>query len=208
MNIKNKNFLKKEALVFALLFFAACSSLYLNSCKPAEKVSVYQTGYPLSDKDAFSLSGGLKVKVPQGWFASEDGECGCISIWLIRKDFSASLNFVQLNADSLSGMQTLPDERSKIETILAFSQRQRQSRLDGKFSVLETEDPRIFFIDKRPFGTYQYKGDEGLPVRTVVFLYGSSAYEVTAMPASETGRGSVDPAELFRVQQTLISSIK
>jgi hypothetical protein len=186
---------------FAFLIFiiSGCAT----TKKVSENVSVYPSDYPLTDDIAYSSSTDLTVKIPQGWGTAEDQECKCIDLWLIRNDFSATLNLVTYEVNDTIRRKTL---EGKLDTLLSYSKQLKKTKLKKEFK--QAGDDEYFNVNGRPFAAYEYIGDEGLPIRVVVFQYQGRIFEFSAMPAKNVGGGNVDLEELFKVQQSVLSSIR
>jgi hypothetical protein len=186
---------------FALLIclFSGCTA----TKKVSENVSIYPADYPLTDDIAYSLSTDLTVKIPEGWTTAEDQECKCLDLWLIRDDFSATLNLVTYEVNDTIRKKTI---EGKLDTLLNYSKHLKKSKLKEEFK--QAGDDEYFKAEGRPFAAYKYIGDEDLPIRVVVFQYQGRIFELSAMPAKKVGGGNIDTEELFRIQQSVLSSIK
>lgn len=188
----------------APVFILIISSLIISSCAHTTGSRLYtETDYPLGQDSAFSASSPLALRIPNGWTASEDKECSCIDLWLIRSDFSATITLFQLNTGSI--LQQHPGEDT-LNVILSFSKDLRKAKLGEKFKTVQEDE--FFILNSRQYGAYEYEGDEGLPVRVVVFRYFDRFFELAAVPSGSVGKRPVDPKELFKVQQSLIASLK
>lgn len=185
-------------------FCSLLISLLLWSCAatPPTADKTVKTEYPLTKNIAYSLSSTLQLHVPAGWFTSEDNECNCIDIWLIRDDFSATINLMTLETDTIQD-ETPKDE---IARLLTVSKEKRSAKLSDRF--IQIKEDEFFVISERQYAAYEFQGDEGLPVRVVVFRYKDKYFEMSAMPASEVGGRPVNPTELFEVQKAVLSSIR
>ncbi|HEX2865674.1 MAG TPA: hypothetical protein VHO03_01465 [Ignavibacteriales bacterium] len=184
--------------VFSSLFF-------FNSCAPSRMGSaIYPNAdYPLTNDTAYSASSDLTFRIPRGWVRAEAGKNEPIDLWLIRSDFSATLNLVALSADSIFKSQPAEDS---LALVLNYSRQLKINRLGQAYKAVR-EDEYFKFSNKR-FGAYEYEGTEGLPVRVVIFNYKGKYFEFSAVPTQSVGQGKVDPKDLFRVQQTLIATIR
>ncbi|HEX3072907.1 MAG TPA: hypothetical protein VHP30_04785 [Ignavibacteriales bacterium] len=187
-----------------LLFFCAALAIFMYACAAAEVKPLYTSDYPLTDDFAYSLSTDFSVRIPEGWFTSEDNECKCIDLWLIRDDFSATISFAAI--DFLSSGPLNQTQEDVMKEAVLYSKAQRMAKLQDKFTPYETDE--YFKIRGEQYAAYQYIGDEGLPIRVVLFSYKGRYFEASAIPTQQVGSGIVTPAELFRIQQTVISSIK
>lgn len=197
---------KPEASLLTLLFLCAAAALYLASCKPAAE-SLYKPDYPLTEDVAWSRSGSFSVKIPKGWFTTEDDGCNCLDLLLVRDDFSASISLARLNADSLGYLSGIPNEKDRMKSLIRFSQDQKKHGLKDRFSPVQTQEPEVFFINKKPYGQYVYTGDAGQSVRVLVFAYRDNYYELTALPTPKAGKANVKTDELFRIQQSVLVSL-
>lgn len=179
--------------------------LLLNSCAPSRIGSAIYPGadYPLTSDTAYSASSDLTFRVPRGWTRAESGENKSLDLWLIRNDFSATLNLVALNADSIFKSQTVEDS---LLFALNFSRQLKINRIGAGYKAVREDE--FFNFNKKRFGAYEYEGTEGLPVRVVIFTYKGRYFELSAVPTQSVGQTKVDPKDLFRVQQTLIATLK
>ncbi|MGE5400962.1 MAG: hypothetical protein ACM3S2_11210 [Ignavibacteriales bacterium] len=178
------------------------SSFFFYSCARTGSVMYPKADFPLTKDIAYSLTSDMTVRIPKGWFASEDNECKCIDLWLIRNDFSATLNFVALNRDSIS--QRIAGDDSLLAAF-EYSRDLKKNKLGERYKSANKDE--IFELNEQRFASYEYTGDEGLPVRVIVFRYKDRYFELSAMPAQQIGRGKVEPEELFRVQQAILTTI-
>lgn len=191
----------KKALLLSL---CAALTLIISACSAGEVKPLYNNDYPLTEDFAYSLSADFSVNIPEGWFTSEDNECKCIDLWLIREDFSATISFVPL--DFLSSNPANQLEEDLLKEAVLYSKTRRMAKLQENFHPYETDE--YFKLRGNQYAAYQYIGDEGLPIRVVLFSYNGAYFEVSAVPSQQVGSGVVNPSDLFRIQQTVISSIK
>ena len=161
------------------------------------RTSMYSFDYPLTSEVAKSQSSVLNVKIPQGWFTAQDNENNFIDLWLIKDDYSANLQFIQLNLDSLTKKETAGKGLSKVA---ALSKDFKCARF-GKALGLFTND-EIFELNNTTYIAYQYLDDDKKNIRVVVFQKGNMFYELTAIPNKTN-----DNTELFRIQNSVLSSI-
>jgi hypothetical protein len=190
----------KGIMCFSLIIF----SFLLSSCAHTKGSKLYpETDYPLTRDSAYSASTSLSFRIPKGWTSAEDKDCKCIDLWLIRGDFSATINLFAL--ENVSAALEQHPEEDTIKTVLEFSKELKKAHLKEKFKQVQEDE--FFNLNKRNFGAYEYEGDEGLPVRVVVFLYKGKFFELAALPTSSVGKRAVEPKELFKVQQSILTSI-
>jgi len=161
----------------------------------------YNTEFPLSTETAYSVSTPLEVKIPTGWFTAEDNDCKCIDLWLIRNDFSAAINLVQLDTPLI-----IDSLETELNRILAVSKETKSDKLPNGF--IQSKEDEFFVLNDRKYAAYEYQGDEGMPIRVVVFRYNDKYFELSAVPAAGVGKRSVNTIELFNVQQSVLSSLK
>lgn len=185
-----------------LKYFSTGILLIVYSCTPSKKL-LYSTDYPLSDDIAHSFSSNLTMSIPDGWFTAEDNECKCIDLWLIKDGFSASLNLITLKYDSLLVKSIAEDE---LHLLLNYSKELKKSVLKDKFIQLKEDD--FFEINSNKYAGYEYQGDEGVPIRVVVFKYKNKYFEFSAIPSQKISKQAINPEELFKVQQSVLASIK
>ncbi|MCX6150671.1 MAG: hypothetical protein NTX22_09125 [Ignavibacteriales bacterium] len=190
-------------ILFYLLISISC---FLISCAPTktiETTSAYSTDFPLTTDIAYSSSSDLTVRIPKGWFTAEDKECKCTDLWLIRDDFSATINLITYEVDDTIRKHVID---GKMDTLVSYSKQLKKSKL--KIGLKLVKEDEFFQLNEKPFAAYEYLGDEGIPIRVVLFQYQGRIFELSAMPAQKIGRGKVDSQELFRVQQSVLASIK
>lgn len=186
------------------LFIIFTSAILLSSCAHTKGSRIYtETDYPLTKDSAYSASSSLSLKIPKGWTAAEDKDCKCIDLWLIREDFSATIDLFTINPGAI--FQQHPEEDT-LKVVMEFSKDLKKAKLKEKFKQVQEDE--YFSLDNRNYGAYEYEGDEGLPVRVVVFRYKINFFELAAIPASAVGKRPVVPKDLFKVQQTILTSIK
>lgn len=159
--------------------------------------SVYDSNYPLSDETAKSKTSQLTVKIPQGWFAADDNENNLTDLWLVKNDYSATLNFVPLNIDSLTRKAIQGDE---INSILKFSQTFRKAKY-GK-AIKGFINKEKFEINKKQFAAYEYLDNSKRAIRVVVFSSSNKYYELSAVPFKNQ-----NPQELYKIQNSVLNSI-
>jgi len=172
------------------------SSLFLNYCSSGLS-SIYGYDYPLTTETAKSKTSQLSVKIPQGWFTADDNETYLIDLWLIKDDYSATLNFIALNFEPLSRTGMLSDEL----TFAVQLSKDFKIAKYGKSLKGFTKEER-FDLNKKQFAAYQYVDGSQRNIRVVVFKYGSKFYEVSAV-AFKTENLS----ELFKIQNSVLFSI-
>ncbi|MGE5496634.1 MAG: hypothetical protein ACM3Q2_01070 [Syntrophothermus sp.] len=162
------------------------------------------SSFRLTNDTAYSVSTSLKLRIPAGWTAAEDLDCKCTDIWLIRKDFSAVLSLFAITPESY--IKQHPEEDT-LMSVMNYSKEMKKIKLKTFFAPAAGKD-EFFNLEGNKFAAYEYQGDEELPVRVVVFRYGTSFFELAAIPASKVGLHKVQPDSLFSVQQAVLSSIK
>lgn len=194
-------------ILFRLLVIPAVfsSPFLLNSCASSRVGSALypSADYPLTNDTVYSASSDLTFRIPRGWTRAEAGENKMLDLWLIRNDFSATLNLVALSADSIFKSQAAEDS---LLFALNYSRQLKINRIGAGFKAVREDE--FFNFNKKRFGAYEYEGTEGLPVRVVIFTYNGRYFEFSAVPTQSVGQAKVDPKDLFRVQQSLIATIK
>ena len=177
-------------------YFLFLSSLLFVRCS-SSVTTTNDSNYPLTNEIAKSQTSQLSVKIPQGWFTATDNECNCIDLWLIKNDYSETLNFVPLNIDSKTFSNSGND---KLLSALQASKDFKIAKY-GK-SLKGFTDEEQFELNKKQFAAYQYIDDAGRNVRVVVFEHGSKFYEVSAVPLKTNNL-----PELYKIQNSVLSSI-
>ena len=177
-------------------YFIFLSSLLFVRCS-SSVTTTNDSDYPLTNETAKAQTSQLSVKIPHGWFTATDNECNCIDLWLIKDDYSETLNFVPLNLDTKSSHEMGNDGLS---SALQASKDFKIAKY-GK-SLKGFTDEEQFELNKKQFAAYQYIDDAGRNVRVVVFEHGSKFYEVSAVPLKTNNL-----PELYKIQNSVLSSI-
>ncbi|MFA7227773.1 MAG: hypothetical protein WC061_01960 [Melioribacteraceae bacterium] len=180
---------------FVIFSYIALASLIL-SCA-AGSSALYDSDYPLTKEIARAKSSPLKINIPQGWVAAEDNENNLIDLWLIREDYSATLNFIPVNLDSAAAKEIGEDE---INGLLKLSKSFR--KISSK-SALKFMNQEIFELNGKKIGAYEYLNNSGTVIRVAVFKTGKKYYELSAVPKKPG-----DQKELYSVQNSVLSSIE
>ena len=159
--------------------------------------SLYESNYTLTNEYAKAKSSQLSVKIPQGWFAAEDNENKLIELWLVKDDYSATLNFISLNVDSLTMKEIQSDE---IKSVVEFSKIFKKVKYEKSFGGFANQEN--FEINKKKFSAYEYLDDAKRNIRVVVFKSDNKFYELTAIPVKTRNL-----QELYKIQNSVLSSI-
>jgi len=158
---------------------------------------MYDSNYILTKEFAKAKSSQLSVKIPQGWFTAEDNENKLIDLWLVKDDYSATLNFIPLNIDSLTMKEIQSDE---IKSAVEFSKVFKKAKYGKSFGGFVNQEN--FEINKKKFSAYEYLDDAKRNVRVVVFKSGGRFYELTAIPVK-----TQNLQELYKIQNSVLSAI-
>lgn len=183
-----------RSLVFYLTLIII--SFFLNHCSTGLS-SIYSADYPLTNEKAQAKRSQLTVKIPQGWFTAEDNENNLIDLWLVKDDYSATLNFIAFNIDSVTMKDIKGDE---INGIVKFSQTFRKAKY-GK-AIKEFINQENFEINKKQFAAYEYVDNSDRSIRVIVFNSGNKYYELSAIPSK-----TINPKELYKIQNSVLYSI-
>ncbi len=189
------SFHSKSRMIRLLNFVLMIS--FLISCA-ASSTSIYDLDYPLTNEIARSKTSIMYVKIPQGWFVADDNECNCIDLWLVKEDYSATINFITINIDSATSQKI---KENKLESITAISKTFIKAKYGKNFKGFFNEE--LFSIRKNKFSAYQYVNENQQTVRVVLFIYDGKFYEVKAIHVKTD-----NPLEVFKVQNSVLSSIK
>jgi hypothetical protein len=176
------------AIVIISYIFISCSS---------SSSSIYDSTYLLTNEIAKSKTSQLTIKIPQGWFTADDNECNCIDLWLIKDDYSATLNFVTLNLDSKTKQEIGDNEMNMIANLSKMFKKVKYGAALIAFSNEET-----FQLNGKTFSSYEYMDDQKRSIRVVVFKSGDMFYELSAVPAK-----SQNLNELYKIQNSVLSSL-
>lgn len=170
---------------------------HLNSCTTAVR-SIYDFDYPLTSEIANSYDSKISVRIPEGWFTAIDNECNCIDLWLIKNDYTQSLNLTLLNLDDA----TKSDIRKLgFKKLVDYSKIFVRVKLGNSFKGFFNEES--FEISSNFFAGYQYLDKESIPVRVIVFEIRGRYYEFAAI---SKGIGNFE--RLFTIQNAVLSSLK
>lgn len=179
---------KLSAIIFLLTLFYSCSTT-INS--------LYNFDYPLTSQKAYSKNTNISVNIPDGWFTAEENECKCIDLWLIKNDYSQSLNFTIINADD--------ETRKNIHTngilkLAEYSKLFVRAKSGNLFKGFFNEEN--FAIGKKQFYAYQYSDESGKNIRVVLFEHNNRFYELSAI-----SNNSTDYEKLWVIQNTVLTSL-
>ena len=180
-------------VIRGLIFF---SLLLLASCA-VSRSSMYDSDISLTKEIAKSKSSPLSIRIPQGWFSAEDNENNLIDLWLIKDDYSATLNFVAMNLDSVTVKNMGGDAINNLVRLSELFRKAKYGKTVQKFSNQE-----IFEINKKQFAAYEYEDNSKRSIRVVVFSYGTKFYELSAIPVK-----TQNLQELYKIQNSVLSSI-
>lgn len=189
-------YFKKQLNTIIKIFLISILLYLVYSCS-SSLTSMYDSGYTLTNEIAKSKSSLLSVKVPSGWFMAEDNENKLIDLWLVKDDYSATLNFIALNIDSLTSKEIRSDE---IKSVVEFSKVFKKVRYGKTFGGFVNQE--TFEINKKKFSAYEYSDDAKRNIRVVVFKFGNKFYELTAIPVK-----TKNLQELYKIQNSVLSSI-
>jgi hypothetical protein len=171
--------------------------LFLYSCSVGVS-SLYNHDHKLTTERAFSTISNLSVTIPEGWFAAEENECNCLDIWLVKNDYSATLNFGQLFIDDK--VLTLSNE-NELKQAAEFSKVFIKAKMGKNFTSFLNEEH--FKIGNYGFYAFEFRNEENRIIRIVVFKHREKFFELKAIPAKE-----ISTKELFIVQNSVLSSIR
>jgi len=120
-----------------------------------------------------------------------------IDLWLVKNDYSATLNFVALNVDSLTMKEIQSDE---IKFVVEFSKAFKKAKYGKTFGGFVKQE--TFEMNKKKFSAYEYLDDAKRNIRVVVFKSGNKFYELSAIPVK-----TQNLQELYKIQNSVLSSI-
>ncbi|PKL82813.1 MAG: hypothetical protein CVV24_08140 [Ignavibacteriae bacterium HGW-Ignavibacteriae-3] len=181
---------------FVFYFLILILSLSLNFCSSG-MASKYESDYTFTNEISKAKSLQLSAKVPKGWFAAEDNENNLIDLWLIKDDYSATLNFVQLNLDSATVKEIGNDE---INGLINLSKSFRIAKYGKAFQKFFNQE--VFEINNKQFGAYEYIDGSKRTIRVAVFKTGKKYYELSAIPVK-----TENLPELYQIQNSVLSSV-
>jgi len=184
-------------------FFLVIAALpfFIDGCSGGRNAS--EKNSLLTAETAKSRSSGLKVKIPGGWFTALDNENNIIDLWLIKEDYSASLNFIALNIDEAALKESGGDE---IAAAVKFSKAFRKSSAEDSFQ--SAGDDEYFKSGTENAGAYKYRNKSGSLIRVVVFRYQNKFYELSAVPSPKINLPQNAVEELFNIQNSVLSSVE
>ncbi len=176
-------------------------AIFLSAC--ASSTSLYKFDYPLTNETAQSQYLDISVKIPQDWFTVEDNECNCIDLLLVNKEQTESIKFVPINIDSTAQEK---NELLGMKEILNISKKFRQAALGNKFRQIN--DDEFFEINSNKFAAYRYLNGKGKIKRVVVFSSNKKYFESIADPETDEANSPENLRELYRIQNSLLTSVK
>lgn len=159
---------------------------------------MYDSSYLLTNEVVKSKTTQLSVKIPKGWFTADDNENNYIDLWLIKDDYSATLNFVSLNLDQNTKRDISGNE---LASILDLSKTIKKAKYGNALKGFTNE--KTFQINEKSFSSYEYLDEQKRNIRVVVFKNGENFYELSAIPIQNQNL-----EELYRTQNSVLSSIK
>ncbi|MBN1637711.1 MAG: hypothetical protein JW866_02000 [Ignavibacteriales bacterium] len=186
-------------VILILFLIYSCTT----TIQESEELTDFPTTYPMTSKTANSLTSNLKMSVPEGWFATEDNEFNRVDLWLVRDDYSASINLIPINLDEKLSFEI---KNYDLKFILDISKIMRKNNLANNFNLIGKDE--FFKINNRDFVAYQYTDSKGIKARVVIFNYAGSFYELSAISSVDIGKTKVDLKELFTVQNSILSTIR
>lgn len=178
---------KLSASIFLIIFFYSCSTAIK---------SLYSFDYPLTSKKAYSKNSNISVYIPDGWFTAEDNECKCLEIWLIKNDYSQSLNFAVINTDEKTKRSI---QKNGIAKLAEYNKIFVKTKLGNLFKGFFKEEN--FVIGNKQFYAYQYY-DNNKVVRIILFEHNNRFYELTAL-----SNDSDDSERLWVIQNSVLTSL-
>ncbi len=178
-------------------FFLLIICVLIVSCSKTEQL-LYDSSSPLTSEKAYSRSSSLSVKIPQGWFTAEDNDTFLIDLWLIEDNYISQIAFKTINLTEFSSIPNL-------KTLLRYSKTQKKVELNGKFKEVIPDEN--FYINTIEFASYQYYGENGLPVRCVLFTFNNKVFECIAQFSIKANKDKANSAGLFKVQNSVLGSI-
>lgn len=179
---------KISAFIFSLLLFYSCSSAIK---------SIYDSNYPLTAQKAYSKNTNISVNIPEGWFTAEDNDCNCIDLWLIKNDYSQSLNFAVINTDEKTKKNI---QENGITKLAEYNKIFVKAKLGNSFKGFFNEEN--FELGKKRFYAYQYLDNSGKSVRVVIFEYNKRFFELSAITSN-----SDSYEQLWVIQNTVLTSL-
>ncbi len=177
--------------IFIFLFY---------SCGPSLE-SAFDFDYPLSNKRISSRINNLTLKIPEGWFSVEDNEKNILDIWMVKDDYSATIGLVPLNYHDNSKSENAYEE---VKKLIGYSKYFK--RIESKDTLKESGE-EVFEINNRLFGAYLVKSPKNFSERIVVFNYRDTSFELTARCEKPELCDSTAVVELYRIQNSVLTSI-
>jgi hypothetical protein len=159
----------------------------------------YSTDYPLTEETFHSRDRIFDGRIPQGWFcSSEDSLAPALIVWLLKEDYSASINIQELRLDQLTAKRV---EKEGIKLLAELSLATRQDSVKEKF----TDSLKEFKIRGKEFCSYEIK-ENGNRTRVVVFSAKGKFYECVALTLKGTWQLQ-EISRLFTIQQSILASL-
>lgn len=177
--------MKKNISLLILLFVTACGGgdLYINHYDEL-----------LTREKAYSKTSNIYVELPIDWFTAEDNECNCTDLWLVKKDYSASITFKKINIDDQSLLQSEPDKIAEYNKLFL------RAKIGNGFKGFSGEE--IFELNGKNFSAYEYENEKDQLVRVVVFKHYDKFYECEAVTKNAAVKD-----DLIRIQNAVLSTL-
>ena len=195
----NKKSFPAHTLFYCISFFTA---LFLSSCGTSS-TSLYDFNYPLTGEKALAANSVFSVNVPEGWYKVDNNQNNALTLWLVKKDLSASMQIMPIIPDDKLNGQ---NNRTKLESLLDYSKIFKKEEVGKKFRTIGSDE--YFELNNRPCTAYSFINKDNLQARIVIFNKDNAYYEFTASPSPKTDSTKYIPAELFSAQNSVLSSLK
>ncbi|MFH0735328.1 MAG: hypothetical protein V1773_12865 [bacterium] len=183
--------MKKNKYLF-LLFL-----IFIISCSQTEQL-LYDTSFPLTNESAYSRSTQLSVKIPQGWFTTEDNDSKLIDLWLVEDNFSSQIAFKIISFHNF-------EESADLNSIVKYSKSLKKIELGKNYSEVIPDE--TFFINAIEFKCYQFYESNQLPSRFVIFKFNNKYYECIASFSPQAVKEKASPTVLFKIQNSVLKSL-
>ncbi len=173
-------------LILSAFLFTQCTSRY--SQKDAEQI--------LSMERVHAKTSDISFLAPKGWRVVEANDSSFVDLWLVNKDYNASLSLIPLH--SKSNKQNLSDwiSVSKLSNKMKF-----------KKDNIEIVDDGNEEINGIATSSYYFKTNNAL-YRVTVFYFKNRFYELTGFDKAPNHNRSSHLNNLEELQTAVILSVK
>ncbi len=166
------------------------------SCSSKESMK-YTPDYNLTNEIAYAKGVNLSLNIPQGWFSAEDNNNAEIVLWIVKDDYSTSINFRQIHSN-----ESTPEKNNRLQLEKLASYNKTFVRAKYGTENISFMNEEVFEFNGNIFIAYEYLTNQGIRIRTVLFKYKENYFESNAVTVTS------EFEKLYSVQNSVLSSLK